>query len=203
MPKYILHYFNVRGRGEIIRLVFTAAGKDFEDRRISFEEWPTLKPKMPTGQMPLLEMDGKKMSQSMAIARYLAREFGLTGKNSLEQFQVDQVVDQLSDLMTESYKPIFEKDETRKAEMTKKLQEETFPKTMDILTKYLDSNGGDYFVGQGLTLADLFCYEALTLAVSKDENALKKWPKLALHRKRVEGAPRIGDYLARRPVTEF
>lgn len=32
---------------------------------------------MPTGQMPLLEIDDLKLSQSMAIARYLAREFGM------------------------------------------------------------------------------------------------------------------------------
>lgn len=31
---------------------------------------------MPTGQMPVLEIDGKKYSQSLAIARYLAREYG-------------------------------------------------------------------------------------------------------------------------------
>lgn len=31
---------------------------------------------MPTGQLPVLEIDGKKYGQSLAIARYLAREYG-------------------------------------------------------------------------------------------------------------------------------
>lgn len=31
---------------------------------------------MPMGQLPVLDVDGEKLSQSRAIARYLAREFG-------------------------------------------------------------------------------------------------------------------------------
>ena len=31
----------------------------------------------PLNSLPVLEVDGKKMCQSMAIARYLAREFGI------------------------------------------------------------------------------------------------------------------------------
>ena len=38
-----LYYFDVMGRGEMIRLVFTAAGKQFEDIRISDDEWPNYK----------------------------------------------------------------------------------------------------------------------------------------------------------------
>lgn len=30
----------------------------------------------PFGQLPFLEVDGKKLAQSAAIARFLAREFG-------------------------------------------------------------------------------------------------------------------------------
>ena len=43
-PKYKLTYFNLRGRAETIRMLFAAADVKFEDVRITFEEWPELKP---------------------------------------------------------------------------------------------------------------------------------------------------------------
>ena len=45
MPsKYKLIYFPLTGRAEAIRLMFAAAGVEYEDCRIPFEEWPKLKP---------------------------------------------------------------------------------------------------------------------------------------------------------------
>lgn len=43
MTKYTVYYFNIKGRGEIVRLMLTAAGVDFEDHRVQGEEWPKLK----------------------------------------------------------------------------------------------------------------------------------------------------------------
>lgn len=44
MSQYKLTYFDGRGKAEIIRLIFAAAGVDFEDHRISKEEFAKLKP---------------------------------------------------------------------------------------------------------------------------------------------------------------
>jgi len=38
-----LLYFNITGRGEIIRLLYRYAGVEFEDRRITLSEFPAIK----------------------------------------------------------------------------------------------------------------------------------------------------------------
>lgn len=44
MVHYKLIYFNVRGRGELARLVMHAAGVPFEDFRFEGDGWPAIKP---------------------------------------------------------------------------------------------------------------------------------------------------------------
>ena len=42
-PRYKLHYFKARGRAEVTRLVFKAAGVPFVDETFTMEEWPAIK----------------------------------------------------------------------------------------------------------------------------------------------------------------
>ncbi len=79
MSTYKLYYFNVRGRGEIARLIFAAAGQQYEDIRYEHDQWPAHKAEMPLVQMPVLEVDGVKLPQSGAIARFLAKQSNLAG----------------------------------------------------------------------------------------------------------------------------
>ena len=60
-------------------------------------KWAELKPTLPLGQVPSLEVDGVTICQSMTIARYLARRFGLAGASDLEAAQADEAVDAVSD----------------------------------------------------------------------------------------------------------
>uniref|UniRef100_A0A194APU9 Putative sigma class glutathione-s-transferase 2 n=1 Tax=Pinctada fucata TaxID=50426 RepID=A0A194APU9_PINFU len=202
MPKYKLHYFGVRGRGEIIRLVLTVAGQDFEDRRITQEEWPKVKSEIPSGQVPLLEVDGKHMNESLAIARYLAREYDLGGKTNHEQYLVDRVVGAVDDYFTKAVQILFlEKDEKKKAELQKALDDEHTPRFLKLFTKYLEESGGDgdFFVGNSGTLADLAVHDCFTTFLKQNDKLLDKYPKLQANRKATEALPHMADYLAKRP----
>lgn len=50
------------------------------------------------GQMPILEVDGKRAHQSLAMARYLAKQVGLNGSNDWEDLEIDMAVDTINDL---------------------------------------------------------------------------------------------------------
>lgn len=41
--KYKLIYYNARGRAEIIRFLFAHLEIPYEDKRLTFEEWPSIK----------------------------------------------------------------------------------------------------------------------------------------------------------------
>ena len=51
-------------------------GVDFTDNRVPFDKWPELKPAAKFGQMPILEVDGKKMYQSDALMKYISVTYG-------------------------------------------------------------------------------------------------------------------------------
>jgi len=160
---------------------------------------------MPLGQMPVLEFDGVKLPQSTSIARFLAKQFHLAGKDNFDQAKVDAVNDTINDLLMK-YLPVrWEKDEAKKQEMTKKFLEEELPKhlqNLEILSK-LYSNGGAFFVGNQLSWADLLFYDVGETILGIDGNALNNFAWLKQNRAEVEKQPKIAEYLKNRPKTAF
>jgi glutathione S-transferase len=206
MVAYKLTYFNGRGRAELSRLVFAAAGIAFEDVRLEKEQWPALKPSTPFGQLPILEVDGVKLCQSNTIARYLARKFNLAGKTELDQARADMIVDCFEDTVKPILSFFFEKDEARKAELKKKFLEEQLPTSLGLLEGILkaNNNGDGYFVGSELTWADLsFLILVGWVTLAGADSQLANYPKLTALRSRVEKLPKIAEWIAKRPATDF
>lgn len=52
---------------------------------------------MPFGQIPVLEVDGKRVYQSTSITRYVAKLVGLVGADDWESFLIDIAVDNMND----------------------------------------------------------------------------------------------------------
>jgi glutathione S-transferase len=52
---------------------------------------------MPMGQMPCLEVDGRRVHQSLAMCRYIGKQIKLNGLNPIEDLQIDATVDTIND----------------------------------------------------------------------------------------------------------
>ena len=200
MPNIKLTYFDLRARAEPCRLLLAYGGIKYEDERIPAPwdpatTWPTLKPTTPFGQLPLLEWDGEVICQSMACARFIAREVGLAGNSNMESAQVDEIIDVIQDLINAFVKMYFAKDEAG----LKKHGEETIPTALGQLEKKLTSRGGQYFVGNNFTWADLHTF--MYISDLPDKSVLKRFPKLANLVERVANIPNIKKWVGTRPVT--
>lgn len=205
MSTYKLYYFNTRGRAELSRLIFAAAGVKYEDIRYEPNEWPSHKSEMPLGQMPVLEVDGIKLPQSMSIARFLAKQFDLAGKDNFEQAKVDAVVDTSIDLAMKYIVVFFEKDKEKKEKQTAEFIANELPKHLknfEVLAK-LYSDGGSFFTGNQLTWADLEVYDMLDFILQADDKILDSHPWLQKNRREVEKQPKIAAYLKSRPPPAF
>ncbi|KAJ8948970.1 hypothetical protein NQ318_022994 [Aromia moschata] len=100
----------------------------------------------PFGMLPILEIDGRPVAQSIAVARYLAREFGLAGKDEWESLQCDVLIDTLGDLKQAISQIRLEQDPIKKEEKKAILLKETIPFYLSRFDKHLSENNG-YLVG--------------------------------------------------------
>jgi len=73
---------------------------DFEDRHVTFAEWPAEKPKTPFGGMPTLLIDGKLISQCNAILRYYGKQTGLYPQDNFEALLVDEILYAVEDVLS-------------------------------------------------------------------------------------------------------
>lgn len=202
------YYFDLQARGEITRLIFVAAGENYEDIRFSFEQWPEFKSKMLLNQCPVLEFpDGFQLPQSIAIARYVARKNGLAGSNDLESAQIDAIVDTMRDAVEAYYRTVFfEKDEQRKADGLKTFLDETLPKQIENLERMKKSFSKDerFFVGDKLSWADLFIFQSVdVLQQIVPESAEKIGNKFENLFKTINENEKLKSYLESRPKTAF
>ena len=202
MSSYKLVYFNARGRAEVARLIFTQAGVEYEDKRVSKEEWAQLKSTTPTGHLPLLEVDGKTLTGSRPINRFLGERLGLAGRNDLENAEIAGIIDFLEDFIMHLFPYFMEKDEAKKAELLKNITENEIPKYLGILEKRCAANSGNWIYGEKVTYADISIFGGLSFLTSAFPNILDSRPGLAKVKESVENLPNIARWLKDRPKTE-
>ncbi len=173
-----------------------------------------------------MEYDGKTIIQSMSMARLIAKDGGLAGKNNVEAAMADMYVDCIADFINKSeccysakvehyldFKqnsyfsvalPImFEKDEGKKKELSEKMKNEDFPAFLKNFTKALKDNGGKFLVGGELTYADIGLATVLFGVANRFGEGWKKTaPELAAHMDSVYSLPKIKKWIEVRPKND-
>ncbi len=155
-----LHYFPFPGRAGAIRDTLRIGGIAFEDAHVPPERFPALKPELPFGSLPVLDVETRggtiSAAQSNAILRFVGRRTGLYPADDVRALKVDEALDLGEDLYHVLTPSMAEENAERRMAMRKLLAEETLPRWIGFLERLLVANGRTGFVaGDALTVADL------------------------------------------------
>lgn len=164
--RFKLYYFPINGRAFAARVALKSAGFDYEDIRITPDEFKEFRKgkndapyneNVPLGQLPVLVFpDGKQIiTQSNAIARYAGKYNGLYPSDPLKSLVADEIMDVCSDLLT--LMPQSQDPQQRKI-LREKYVAEQFPKYFGFLASKLEQSGGPFLLGENLTVADLAAF---------------------------------------------
>ncbi|XP_066941846.1 hematopoietic prostaglandin D synthase-like [Macrobrachium rosenbergii] len=201
MPEYKLIYFNAKGRAELIRWIFAYGGIPYTDERIEKDDWPAMKSTIPFGKLPCLVVDGKHLPQSLAMARYVAKQAGLVPECSLQSAYCDAVVDTLTDIGMELFKIHVMTDEEEKKKQYAEVNQKTITPALSYLNKKLEDR--QWIVSDKITWADLAIGIIVGGIASRKEEFLKPYPKLASHVQKVASLPKIKEWIDKSPKTEM
>jgi len=154
MSKLCIHYFDFPGgRAEPARIALRYAGIDFEDVRFSPKEFAERTKDYPLGKVPVLDVEGHRVTQSNAINRYIGKLTGLYPEDPIQALLCDEVLDVAEELTAKLAETFSLKEEELKT-AREKLCTSVFPAYLRFFSKKLEQ-AGDYFADNRLTIADL------------------------------------------------
>ncbi|GBN99356.1 Glutathione S-transferase Mu 1, partial [Araneus ventricosus] len=197
MVKPIVAYWDFRGRGEPIRYLLHYKKVDFEDKRypndaVGFQEWQ--KDKFSLGfDFPNLPyyIDGDiKLTQSIAIMRYLGNKLGLDGKTDEEKRRVLVAEQQSVDFRQKlrSFAMVNEYESAGKDEFLKSVQP-----MFQLWEKFLGDR--EFLAGDDVTYVDFLVFEFLDSYRLYHETILDDYPSVKAYFSRIKNLSELQEYI--------
>lgn len=204
MSLYRLTYFDIQGgRAEPIRIALHAAGIDFEDNRISFDDFSQMRSGTRFNSVPVLEIDGAQITQSNALSRYIGKMAGLYPTDDLQALYCDEVLGALEDLTHYIVRTMgLQGEELRLAR--EQLVDGWMTTFLRGLDQLLIRGGGKYFANNQLTIADLRAFVQTRSLCSgildhvPTDLVSRVAPGLFEHKERINADPVVRAYYATR-----
>jgi glutathione S-transferase len=207
MPNLKLTYFDMHaGRGETARIALFIGKVPYDDARVPFAQFPALKPSLPFGAIPVLEVDGQVLAQSNGINRYVGKLTGLYPEDALEAAFCDEAMDAVEELSAKIAPSFAIQDPEEKKRARIALADGPISQAFVAIEKRLAARGGEWFADRRLTVADIKIFLALRhlksgqLDFVPTDLAERVAPGLAAHFERVKAHADVQAYYQWRGV---
>ena len=190
-----LYYFAGRGRAETTRWMLAAINLPFVNAPIATREAMfdlRASGKLPFDQLPLLEIDGLRVSQTTALIRYLARRGDLYGDSDADALWCDLIAGVAADLVEPAIIAAFQPNRELAIKGLRQRVEKFAPR----LERRLAENGGTFIAATRLTFADVVLGEAMSAHLELVPGILNDFPLLLALQSMIVKLPGIATYLA-------
>jgi len=190
-----LCYWDVRAMGEIPRYLLRYSGQVWEDDRLAmadFGKWQaekfTLGLDLPN--LPYLIDGDIKVTQSVAVIRYLGRKFGLVpGDDEKDIVKCEMIEQEAVDLRSAFQKLCLDKEGF---EEKKPAYLDGMEKKLEILDKYIGD--GPFVLGEKLTYVDFMLYEFVSQIRKMAPERVDTAVNIGKLLKAVEDLPQLKDH---------
>ena len=194
-------------RAEVLRVSLFIKDIPFEDIRVSREEFVYLiktgflpnGKKAPFHQLPVIEVDGKIIGQTGAIARYCGKVSNLYADDNLKAAKIDQIIDAATDITNLVSPTIREKDLDKKMEDRKLLVNKLLPRWFRYLENLLSEDESIGFV-EKMSIADVAIWRLLGWLSSGiidgiPTSVVNNFPKLKNVHHQVHTHPKVQEWM--------
>ncbi|XP_059358781.1 glutathione S-transferase Mu 1-like [Carassius carassius] len=193
-----LAYWDIRGLAQPIRLLLEYTGTKYEEKFYSCGDAPNYdkscwfnekeKLGMDFPNLPYLEDGDRKVVQSNAILRYIARKNNLCGETEEEQMRVDILENQAMDFRNGFAQLCYGEFDKNKPCYNEKL-----PGTLKQFSDFLGNR--KWFAGDKITFVDFIMYELLDLHRMFHPECLDDYRNLRSFLDHFESLEKIAEYM--------
>ena len=197
-------------RAEVARLALYLGGVDFEDLRITREEFQRVKTagklddgtEIPFHQFPCLIVDGVSIAQTGGIARFCGKISGLYPKNNdLLAARIDQFLDIATDITFLISSTTKEEDDEKRKQVRGELFSGELSRKLNMVEKNITENS-DWILGRetGITIADIAIWRLIGwlsggMLDGMPTNLVDKFPKIRRVCRSVDAYPLVQEWL--------
>ncbi|XP_051819984.1 glutathione S-transferase P-like [Antechinus flavipes] len=202
MPPYTITYFAVRGRCEAIRMLLADQDQTWREEVLKQDmcQAGELKSSWVYGRYPKLTDGDFTVYQSDAILRYLARQFGLYGKDDQETTRLDVTNEDVEDLRRKYLNLIYFNYDKDKEEYVRDL-----PNELRLFEDLLRNNQGGktFIVGNQISFVDYNLLDLLRIHQTLAPGCLDAFPLLFAYVDRLSSRYKLKTYLSSPQHTDF